>query len=970
MSGGDRLYELLPAIHRVRDAGEGEPLRALLRVMERELAALEIDAGILYQNWFVETCEEWVVPYLGDLLGVRSLEPVAPEVFSQRAFVANTLRYRRRKGTAAVLEQLALDLTGWSARAVEMFERLIATQHVNHPRAASRATADLRAASDLELVGGPLETATHTAEVRRIGSERGRYDIPNVALFLWRLQSYPVTRGEARPVEEGDAWRYRFHPVGLDAPLFNPPRTEEEIDHLAEEVDLPGRLRWRPLSAELEARRRPDGGAARFDRGFFSRATAPFRVVTVAAGGAARPIPPEEILICDLGDRIDGTWPRPPAVRTYTALDRTVEPPRAVEVGRPIALAVDPVRGRLALPEPAPGDALPERLEVSYRYGFAGDVGGGPYDRRRSVEEALPEAPDWQLAVSRSEPPIPGERVATLTEAVAAWNVRPAGTVGVIAVTDSATYRENLTAGATVEISEGSTLVLVAAGWPASADGTRRPGRLSPERLRPHLAGDVSARGTAPAASERPGTLVIDGLLTEGRLRVLSGALGRLVVSHATLVPGRGGLLAGAGAESNDRLEIEIRRSIVGRVDLGETGIGLTVTDSLVDPTGDAPAVDAPESEVTLAGGTLLGALRAERLAADDSLLIRPADVRRLQEGCVRFSYVAEGSRTPRRYRCQPELEIDRRLGAASRRAAEAGEPLRRGPADDSEPRPRRDVAAFTSLTTATRATASSPGDVGDDPVRCGGRLRDGRLPPSSAVSARSQPVPQPERLPSLRSRGGDLLRHLGASHERQRRLHPRHVRSPAPLQRGPVAAGPGGPGRGLQRAGESLAPGRDRRRRRPGSAASPRHRGYRIEPTPDGSDLLLFPGRLYAGGVLAELEPEPEVAIAEIHGTDRVVLAPEALLGVSLDVGDWVVVVDDEVAAAGEAGTVVRVLELDRTAGEARLSSDVSAHDGPADPRLRRLATYTSQPDLPAPPPLPGAAGWYLLYLDVWRHQ
>ncbi|HSL84926.1 MAG TPA: phage tail protein [Thermoanaerobaculia bacterium] len=699
MNGGDCLYELLPAIHRIRDAAAGEPLRALLRVMERELAAAEADVEVLYENWFIETCEEWVVPYVGDLLGVSNLEPVAPEVFSQRAFVANTLRYRRRKGTAAVLEQLARDLTGWSARAVEMFERLVATQHVNHPRPRSHATLGLRPAEELELLGGPFEFAAHTVEVRRVASGRGRYNVPNVGLFLWRLESYPVERGEARPVDAADPWRYRFHPVGLDAPLFAAPRTEEEITHLAEEVDVPGRLRRRPLHAELEALRRPGeegGGAA---RGFFVGATAPFQVVTVAAGGVARPVPPEEVLVCDLGDRADGSWPRPPALRTYTTLDDSVEPPVEVEVGRPVAVAVDPVLGRLALPEPEPGEALPERVEVSYRYVFSGDVGGGPYDRRRSVEASLPRQVDWQLAVSRREAPIPGERVATLAEAVAAWNDRPAGTVGVIAVTDSASYEEELTADATLEVPEGSTLLLVAAGWPESAAGVRRPGDMRPDRLRPHLVGDVSVRGTAPEDSERPGTLVVDGLLVEGRLRVLSGHLGSLVLSHTTLVPGEGGLLAAAGAESNDRLEIAVRRSLVGRIDLGETGIGLEATDSLVDPAGEEVAIQAPESAVTVAGVTLLGELDARRLDADDSLFTAVVRVLRRQEGCLRFSYVPEGSRTPRRYRCQPDLEIERRTGAAARRAAEAGGKLSAEEQDAIQERAVAEIVpAFTSL--------------------------------------------------------------------------------------------------------------------------------------------------------------------------------------------------------------------------------------------------------------------------------
>jgi hypothetical protein len=110
------LYELLPAAYRTRDAALGDPLRALLGVIETEFRTLQDDIDRLYDNWFVETCDEWVVPYIGDLLGVRPLLPIGDGVFTQRASVANTIGYRRRKGTAAMLEQLARDVTGWPGR--------------------------------------------------------------------------------------------------------------------------------------------------------------------------------------------------------------------------------------------------------------------------------------------------------------------------------------------------------------------------------------------------------------------------------------------------------------------------------------------------------------------------------------------------------------------------------------------------------------------------------------------------------------------------------------------------------------------------------------------------------------------------------------------------------------------------------------------------------------------------------------
>jgi hypothetical protein len=73
----ERLYALLPAIYRLRDAAQGEQLRALLAIIESELRSIRGDMEALYENWFIETCEDWVVPYIGDLLAVRDLNSAA-----------------------------------------------------------------------------------------------------------------------------------------------------------------------------------------------------------------------------------------------------------------------------------------------------------------------------------------------------------------------------------------------------------------------------------------------------------------------------------------------------------------------------------------------------------------------------------------------------------------------------------------------------------------------------------------------------------------------------------------------------------------------------------------------------------------------------------------------------------------------------------------------------------------------------
>ena len=290
----DRLYSLLPAIYRLRDDAQGQPLRVLLGVLEQELLLVEQDIDQLYDNWFIETCAEWVVPYLGDLLGVRNLHALSGSIFSQRAYVANTLAYRRRKGTASVMERLARDITGWPAVAVECFERLGATQYMNHVRPGLGGTVDVHPAGELELSGGPFDRAAHTTDVRHIDNGRGRYNIPNLGLFLWRLTAYPSQ--DAAPASLG-AKRYTFHPLGYDAPLFNPAQTAGGFSTGLTELNVPGQLRRRPLYDELAA------GAPRSPP-----AKAPWRATLetsprLSVYAVDRALEPEEILVCDLS-----TW--------------------------------------------------------------------------------------------------------------------------------------------------------------------------------------------------------------------------------------------------------------------------------------------------------------------------------------------------------------------------------------------------------------------------------------------------------------------------------------------------------------------------------------------------------------------------------------------------------------------------------------------------------------------------------------
>lgn len=598
------LFDLLPAVHRLRDTTQGDQLRALLGVVDNEVELLEADIARLYDNWFIETCDEWVVPYIADLLGVRSLPGITGDgqsAFSQRTYVANTLAYRRRKGTASVLEQLGADVTGWRCKAVEFFQHVAATQHANHPRPSNAFTVDVRSTYANQFVGTPFERAAHLADVRHIDNRRGRYNIPNIGLFLWRIQSYLLVDVTARPI---DATRFTFDPLGGDVALHTVPRTEVSVTQVTQPLNVPMPISRYTLHHDL-----PE---------YYGDATTR-RSMVISVGGAVRPV--TTIRACDLSDAGSG-WAH------------TAAPGKA---------AIDPELGRMAF------DAAPAgTVTTTYAYGFGGDLGGGPYDRRASVSAALGTAPTWQMGVFHAPPPSQTSIVATLGEAVKEWNKQPPGTNGVIAIMDSRSYVEDLTTAAKrITIPESSQLLIVAAGWPPEATSGNPvwlAGRLAPSGVRPHLRGAIEVIGTAPANSSTAGRLVLNGLLVEGAVKVLAGNLGGLQIEHSTLPPGASDLACAA----NPNLAIRMARVVCGAVAPGLSARTLTLTDSIV-------AGDLDGTDVQLDACTLLGETRAVTLHASNSILVGKVAVERRQVGCVRFSYLPLDSEVPRRYRCQPE---------------------------------------------------------------------------------------------------------------------------------------------------------------------------------------------------------------------------------------------------------------------------------------------------------------------------
>ena len=70
------LYSLLPAVYRIRDSERGYPLRALLGLISTQAELVKTDIDGLWDDLFIETCADWVIPYIGDLVANLIDQPV------------------------------------------------------------------------------------------------------------------------------------------------------------------------------------------------------------------------------------------------------------------------------------------------------------------------------------------------------------------------------------------------------------------------------------------------------------------------------------------------------------------------------------------------------------------------------------------------------------------------------------------------------------------------------------------------------------------------------------------------------------------------------------------------------------------------------------------------------------------------------------------------------------------------------
>ena len=708
----DRLYDLLPVVHRMRDAGQGFPLRDLLRVLSSQADVLERDIDRLYDNWFIETCDDWVVPYIGELLGYTLLPEAATlgeggrhdaglgRVLAPRADVANTIDARRRKGTLSLLEDLARDAAGWPARAVEFYRRLGWTQHPDHRQLHRGGTADLRDPGRLQRIGwanGAFDPFAHGVDVRRMGStrRRGRHNIPAVGVFACRLRSHPVTSTPAYCLEERGPHCFSFSVLGSDTPLFQRVVAETDPTHIAGESNLPLPLRRYHFAERGPLADYASVAAAQYGDDRNMQIWAP----DWPAKGQGVPVPREALIPADLSG-----W-------RYQA-------PR----GR---VAVDPERGRMMFPS----NQRPKRgVWVSYQYGFAANLGGGEYGR---ITPELENATRYivHAALPGNDPAsaeLPIGHFANIGDALDAWSqakdaaqARALDDLQGAGLPDSEAQAQRQRPRALViELAESGV-------YEGRIDLQLEAGEAiqirAAERTRPVLR-LLDVRASQPdaltVAGLRGSRLLLDGLLIAGRGIEVHGPidddpprtpeddLSELLIRHCTLVPGWSlhcdcdPKRPGEPSITLDgtRAALRVEHSILGAIMAisparrGEPS-PLSVCDSILDATGiERVALGAPDEVVACVEAdfrrcTVIGEVQAHGIGlAEDCIFASQVRVLRRQHGCMRFCYAPPDSRTPSRFHCQPDLALaavpPERQARAARRLVPQFRSLRYGTPD------------------------------------------------------------------------------------------------------------------------------------------------------------------------------------------------------------------------------------------------------------------------------------------------
>lgn len=645
----EKIWDRVPEMYRdldgrppsVDDPGGRHQLRALVEVLAGQAAVLRRSIDRLWDDQFIDLCDDWAVPYLGDLVGTRLVS--ALDTRARRVDVASTVHYRRRAGTLRLLEQLVGDIAGWEGVVVESFRRLGRTWHRLDPEPSLRAgpitgtppggVADLRRPLGAQRAGGPFDEYAHTPDVRRHRGTDGRYAISKLVFHLYRLSSLPVV--QARLTQATNNRSFTVDPLGRDTTLFARPDRPLSWDHWVrlEPWQVPAPISCALLNhTELELTPEAVAAVTGGSLGLSAAAVADLELLRgnrVRSSGELRSLlesrPTSAELLADpVRNAIEaaslvedcGKWgllatdgQRSPSLRIE--VNGTTVPPEEIVAGDLSVwrdpppgrtVIVDPQRGRLRFASP-PGATA----RIDYHAGCVAAVGAATHPRR-----GLPAATDHRSGGGAMAAPGDGE---------------------VVEIDDSLTYNP------VTPVSVPSSVTLQAA-----------------ERELPLLRRNQPWVFDTGAATDA--RLELSGVwVFGGHPVVLRGDFAEVVISHCNLDPGTAAAGTGVSLQVEGNVGLlRIERSVTGPIVVDPAAVVgvIELSDSIVepdDPTDPASlAIDTLRTTVDAARITALGAVRCQRLWSTDSLFVHHVEVTDTQSGCFRFSAAPAGSRLPHPY--------------------------------------------------------------------------------------------------------------------------------------------------------------------------------------------------------------------------------------------------------------------------------------------------------------------------------
>lgn len=557
------LYERLPEIYRTKDKElpltPGQ-LEAYLALVEEAFGHIHENIEELYHDLFVETADDWAIPYIGDLLGTSYLKG---DPWTVRADVADTIALRRRKGTLGAIELLAFNLTRWGSHCVELRENLLWNQHLNHQRPDEGGkppyglptvrpetpirggTVTLRDPAMLALRGTPFDPFAYTPDVKPPTFGNIRYNLPNLAIFLWRLTAYrvrvskPALKSSDNPSPGLFVVRFKINPLERPYPLPDDEKPKQPVRLF--NTNRFGLVNGTRKNAKQEDVIQLDINAttprvslldevpgpiptARLNEG--DRDAAPQQYVSVETYDASdldlAGLDPLDL--SEVGFQLhlpktafDGeTWPEaqspaPPwKIRggnlcAQGTWESSLEPPLKDK-----EIVIDPVIGRVVIgvSTKTRADALVDDLLITYTYGAVGPVGAHPITRGEVPDKfKLPTgSPNFHRVSLRHDP-------AGLQKALD--NLQAATGPVVIEIDDSFTHELDLSVVAgTLDEGEGPCLLLNNSLLIRAASNQRPVIKLAqPLRFRP-------AKVVATPPTDTAQQKVLEGLMSQMTVRL------------------------------------------------------------------------------------------------------------------------------------------------------------------------------------------------------------------------------------------------------------------------------------------------------------------------------------------------------------------------------------------------------------------------------------------------------------------